>query len=466
MIEDAVGHFLARFEEVEEKRKLKSRSRRIGSELKFPLVTPDGRAADSSKTRALWEFLARRGWRPLEDPHSKAVIGATSQGEMNEHRASCETGFCKVEFSLAHTDGLFSLSRDIETLGGLLGEFSEEHEVAFLGFGLQPVTPPGKHLLMSSKSRNLFWDRLFGGNNHIPPEDGTDVHLFTINASNQVHIDVTVNEAVDAINVFNGLAGAQIALTANSNIWRGKVDGDYKCLGEIFWDWWLKEGHAGRYGVPGRKYHDLDDYFHCILGFPPVYVRRDGVPVGLPHCPTFSDFYSCDYTGTRCGRPERVCGLSADGMDTEVYREPYDLDQHFTFFWHNARLSRYYTLENRVNDQQPPAEMMVVPAFTLGIMEALGDAVELIDGYQWELLKESRVEAARKGLDAGPEVLELSRSALEIAEAGLRKRGAGEEVFLEPLKERLKRRSCPADRAAEVFRAGGPEALVEALRVR
>lgn len=471
MIDKAIGYFLKKFEEVESKRILKSRRRRIGSELKFPLVTPDGRAVNFSKTQALWDFLVLKGWKPLIDPHSRKIIGATKQGEMNEHRVSCETGYCKIEFSLAHTDSLINLHHTIEDIKKLLTEFSEENKVAFLGFGLQPVTPPGKHLLMK-KSRNLFWDRLFGGNSYISPEDGTDVHLFTISAANQVHIDVTIDEAIDAINVFNGIAGAQVAMTANSNIWKGEINHEYKCLGETFWDWWLKERHQTRYGVPERKFNDLKDYFLNILKFPPVYVRRGGIPVALPHCPTFSDFYSCSTKEMNCDRgtlTERRCGLTVEGEETEMDRELYDLDQHFTFFWHNARLSRYYTLENRINDQQPPGEIMTIPALTLGIVENLSNAVSLINEYPWEVLRESRILAAKFGPATkvqGISISQLSKSIVEIAEDGLKKRGLGEEVFLTPLKERLEEKSCPADRAAGVFKNSGPEGLVKELRVK
>jgi gamma-glutamylcysteine synthetase len=465
-----VRFFLENFEEIETKRNLKERRRRIGSELKFPLVSTNARAAESMKTKALWDFLSHKGWTPLVDPYTKDITGASKQGEMNNHLASCETGFCKVEFSLAHTDDLLKLHKTIAELKGLLRQFSEEQDVAFLGFGLQPLTPPGKHLLME-KSRNLFWDKLFGGNDYIPEAEGTDVHLFTVSASSQVHIDVTMDEAVDAINVFNGLSGAQIAMTANSSIWKGAVSPDYKCLSEMFWDWWLKEKHAARYGVPEKKFQNLEDYFHSVLQFPPVYVKREGIPVALPCCPTFSDFYFCSHNNEQCQQgmtQEKRCGLTADGDTVEISHEEHDFSQHFTFFWHNARLSRYYTLENRINDQQPPDELMTIPALTLGIMENLDDAVNLINDYSWEFLKESRLQAARFGLDAqvqGKPVSELSQSIVEIADKGLKKRGLGEENFLTPLKERLELGFCPADIAARIFKEQGPEEFVKIFRI-
>ncbi|MEJ2682790.1 MAG: glutamate-cysteine ligase family protein [Candidatus Sulfobium sp.] len=461
----SVRHLLENFREIESGRNLRERGRRIGSELKFPLVEEDGSAAGLEKTEALWDFLSRKGWSTFRDAATGKTVGAVKPGEMNEHRASCETGYCKVEFSLAHVADLHALHRSVEEALELAGEFRRESGGTFLGFGTQPVTPPGKHLLMK-KGRNLFWDRLFGGNDHIAPEDGTDVHLFTVSASNQVHIDVTMDEAVDAVNVFNGLAGAQIALTANSNIWKGRVDEDYRCLGEMFWDWWLKEKSRSRYGVPERKFRDLEDYFRSVLDFPPVYVKREGMPVCLPYCRSLSDFMECGGGASKCARDSagEDCGVTSDGREIGMKEETGDIDQHFTFFWHNARISRYYTLENRVNDQQPPADIMVVPAVTLGLMENLPMARKLVDSYPWETLREMRTLAAKNGLSAatkGVRAAEISSDMISIAEEGLKRRDLGEERYLAPLKVRLERMSCPADDAERVFRSGGVKGLIE-----
>ncbi|MGA1871351.1 MAG: glutamate-cysteine ligase family protein [bacterium] len=471
ILQEATEYFIDKFKRVESQRGLHGMRRRVGSELKFPMVNLDGSAVDCALPEALWDFLGTKDWSPVFDSCVGKVTGAEKKGEMNEHRASCETGFCKVEFSLAHMANLHNIHESIQELKSVIHEFSEHFRVAFLGFGLQPLTPPGKHLLMK-KSRNIFWDRIFGGHTHIPEHQGTDVHLFTVSASNQVHIDVQVEEAVDAINVFNAFAGPQLALTANSNIWKGYIHPRYKCLGEIFWDWWLKGTHKARYGVPEKKFSSLEEYFLSILKFSPVFVKREDKPVGLPYCPSFLDFYSCTDDALQCASGcmrRRRCGLLADQTEVKVTKKIHDLDQHFTFFWHNARLSRYYTLENRINDQQPPEEMMTIPALTLGIMENLEDAVRLMNEYPWEVWRKLRIQAACDGLDAQLEkirVHDLSTHIVKIAEKGLRKRALGEEIFLAPLYTRLENRQCPADIAAYVFSTQGYEMFVERYKIK
>jgi hypothetical protein len=50
---------------------------------------------------------------------------------------------------------------------------------------------------------------------------------------------------------------------------------------------------------------------------------------------------------------------------------------------------------------------------------------------------------------------------VDIAGRGLRERGQGEEVFLQPLRDRLQEGRCPADETELFYRRGGVDALVK-----
>ncbi len=452
-MESIVEHFKNGFEQATQRR---TYTRRIGAELKFPFVDAQGQAGSEQGIEALWRFLGSKGWRPIADPADGRVVGVRMPGPMNDTLASCETGFCKTEFSLAHVGDLHELDEMVRALRVVLAEFSERNGFLFLGCGIQPITPPSRRLEMK-KSRNSFWNEIFGSNRVIDPCDGDDVHLFTISASSQVHIDVASAQAVKAVNVFNGFSGAQIALTANSNIWKGQIDPEHKCVGEKFWDWWIPD--SNRYGVPLRPFGDLEDYVRTIVALPPVYVRRDGVPIGLMNYESFYDYYTC-------GR--EALGVKPDGQQICLEPEPSDIDQHSTFYWYNARISRYYTLENRVCDQQPPDEMLSIAALTLGLVSNLNQSWEEIRSHGWSDLRKSREAACKKGMQAQVGRLEmalLAKRMVDLAEIGLAGRGLGEEIYLSPLKTRLKDMCCPADEAERLFARGGVSALCEKRRI-
>jgi glutamate--cysteine ligase len=434
--------------------KRKSRPR-IGAELKFPLVNHDGTAASFDTICKLWSYLEKQGWKPVKDTFTGNVVGARKPGEKNDTVASCETGFCKTEFSLAHVANLFELDRSISELCEVLRPFTEKEHVYFLGYGIQPVTPPSKYLLMK-KGRSSIFDRLFRSNRYISPKDGSDIHLFTINSASHVHIDVPLDKVIPSINVLNGFSGAQIALTANSNIWKGNIDPQYKCVNEKFWDWWMVD--KSRVGMPEAPFKNLKDYIYTIFSFPPIYVRRNGKPIIISRYHTFEDYY----------RRSRAVGLDPEGKEISLTPEESDIDLHSTFYWYNTRISRYYTVENRVNDQQPPESLVCVAALTLGLLTVLPEASEEIFSYDWRTLHFLRESACRWALTGSVGYISLSTIAqrmLNLAELGLQRRGLGEEEFLHPLTKRLNLRKCPADDAEQLFRKGGIETLLNARKL-
>lgn len=432
-----------------------SGQRRIGAELKFPLVDAEGRAASRQKVEALWAYLAGRGWEPVHDAVAGRVVGASKPGPQNRSVASSETGYCKTEFSLAHVGDLFELRAALDELIGELRGFSNAEQVYFLGYGIQPVTPPGQALL-ARQGRTSVWRR-FAGNRHIPEGQGDDMHLFTVNAASHVHISVDPDEAVEAVNVLNGLAGAQIALMADSPVWKGGVDPDFLCPAEIFWDWWMAD-MPQRVGVPPRPYGSLGDYVDLVAGFPPVFVKRGESPITLERYASFRDYF--------LSRPAQ--GRDLAGQEVSLEPEPADLDVHSTCYWHNARISRYYTVENRVYDQQPPEDLILPSALTLGLVSALAQAGEEVRAHDWQALVDSRVSACSWALEGSAGDLSLKDLAgrmLDLARQGLAARGKGEEVFLEPLFRRLADGRAPAHEARDLFQRGGAAALVAGRRL-
>ena len=427
--------------------------RRIGAELKFPLVNPDGSAVALETVQALWRYLVASGWQVIEDPLTGQIAGAKVAGPYNDTIAACETGFCKTEFSLAHVANLFELTESIDALRAQLTPFTQEHNVRFLGYGIQPLTPPSQELLFK-KARSCFWEQALPSNQHIPPADGDDVHLFTINAGSHVHVSIGPDNAARAVNVLNGFAGPQIALTAHSPIWQGRRDERYLCVNEKLWDWW--EVAKGRVGVPARPFKDLEDYVRTIENLAPIYVKRSGQPVLLPEFEAFGDYYSAD----------SATGRSLEGEAVPLVPKPDDIRVHNSCYWYTARISQYFTVENRVFDQQPPDQLESAAALTLGLVTAASAAWEELARYSWASLRHAREVACRDGLDGATDeftLADLAGRMLQVADYGLSQRRLGEEKYLEPLRENLRQRSCPATRAKAIFDNSGIDGIVEQL---
>jgi|GEM_PF-525718 len=443
-LDEVLGHWKEDFEEKEQERE--GRIRNVGIELKFPVVDKEGRAVSPGVMTDLWEFLGEEGWDVITDPHYKHLIGASFPGEPADDFAGTETGYCKMEFSLGYKGNLWQLDERIHALAELLEKFRQrkEENVYFLCYGIHPVTPPSDDL-MTKKQRNLFWHKAF---------DNRRVNLLSITCSNQVHADVAVEETAAALNVFNGLSPVEIALNANSNIWNGRVNPECKALSLNFWNRWLP--NSPRVGMTPRRFGSLTDYTVFISGFKPVYVKRKGQYYGIGHYASFAEYWAAG---------EKAIGVDEYGVRIPLVPQKEDFDLHYTFCWNDARLSGYYTLENRVNCQQPPHRLMVPAAFTLGIMEKLLPVQSLVDSFAWGELEAAREDAVNKGMQAnlnGEKIKELCQEVLCLAQKGLEQRKLGEEKFLVPLWESFETTTCPADHAREIFARNGLRDFLEA----
>ena len=398
-------------------------------------------------------YLVASGWQVIEDPLTGQIAGAKVAGPYNDTIAACETGFCKTEFSLAHVANLFELTESIDALRAQLTPFTQEHNVRFLGYGIQPLTPPSQELLFK-KARSCFWEQALPSNQHIPPADGDDVHLFTINAGSHVHVSIGPDNAARAVNVLNGFAGPQIALTAHSPIWQGRRDERYLCVNEKLWDWW--EVAKGRVGVPARPFKDLEDYVRTIENLAPIYVKRSGQPVLLPEFEAFGDYYSAD----------SATGRSLEGEAVPLVPKPDDIRVHNSCYWYTARISQYFTVENRVFDQQPPDQLESAAALTLGLV-----TLQAPPGGTGAVLMGIASPCSRSGMSRRPgwrnrRIHAGGPCRPDAAGGGLwvvATTPGGREVPRTSLRENLRQRSCPATRAKAIFDNSGIDGIVEQL---
>jgi glutamate--cysteine ligase len=434
--------------------------RHIGLEYEFPVVRKNGEAISYDVAAGLFSYLYDNGWRLVCDPTTNAVVGA--QGDIDGgaaqpsafiDRIELELGYCTLEMALAPEPTLFAAERRLERMMARIVPYLREQDCRVLGYGIQPQTLPRRELV-SPRGKCQVYERT-SPNFMMPTADGKDIHLFTITAANQCHIDVDREEAIAAVNVLNGLVGLQMALCVNSPVWKGRVDPHWKAAREMFYDGMTNWN--GRVGNPVR-FKDFSDYVIRLCACPTILVKRENEYLALPHYATAFDYFDAS-DGARAEK--------ADGTPVFIKPVTSDLEVFAGLWWHTARLSPAYgTLEARGFCQQPPGETMGASALVLGIVEQLDAAEQILETASWDAWVRLREDVARQGLEArflGEPIRPLVERLLAVAEAGLQKRGLGEEVYLEPLRKRLALNRTPADHAIEVFSKSGMDGLVDML---
>ena len=399
--------------------------RKVGREAEFPVVTRDGRAGDVSQ---LWAaLLAEPGFAPYyDDPQTRALLVGVERGNLN---IAAEVGRGTIELSLGPYDDLWQLQTAFDDAVALVARAAASRGMFLLGFGIQPRTPPSAALMTPRPRYRALYRAI-----------GAPWLRLTTTAADQTHVDICRAELLDAINWMNLLSAPLIALCANSSVYAGRAgkflsgrEGLLRDLGET------------RYGMTPRRFGDIEEFIRYLCDYR-CFVLPDGDGFKQINRP-FTNHLITD---------------SPNLFDEFLFHEHY--------VWNSARARvANSTVEVRPACQQPPGESLAANALILGWVESLPQVAayfgDTFDGDPWQPMLRYRRAAAREGLGAREPAPNLIRDLVAIAEAGLARRGRGEEKFLEPVWSRVERRESPGARARKVMLRKGIEGLVHWTRM-
>lgn len=400
--------------------------RRLGREAEHPVVHPDGTAFDVA---ALWSDLAEGGgYEVLRE--GDLIVGL----EGPDHIFSAEVGRGTMEIIVGPVDTVHEIGARYTAARDRLVRVAAAHGALVLGYGIQPITPATPELMTPKARYGLLLEAI-----------GDAWLSFAATASDQVHVDVTLDEVVPVTNVLNLLGPVWTAWFANSSV-AGGVDSGAACLratsmGAI-------DAHVHRHGMPEAPSPDLEAWVARTL--PMRHLMRREAGVVTPETGTFGDWLA------------RVARDDAAIWDAWLWHEHY--------VWNHARPRAHHgTVELRTPCQQPAVDHLLPTALATGVVQAHADIAafvhELLGPDAWDALARWAPDAAARGL-AAPEPAEgLYDGLLARIRAGLVARGRGEEDVLDGLEARVAARHGPAQVAQEAFASGGAEALVAALAV-
>jgi gamma-glutamylcysteine synthetase len=404
--------------------------RTVGREAEFPLVRPDGRAADVFR---LWPlFLEQGDCQPIYDQGtdgSELIVGV----ETRNWSCVIEVGRATAELSVGPRSTLHELAQDMEEALLRLKDVVRRAGFRLLGYGIQPRTPASLRLLTPKLRYFALLEAI-----------GPQWLKFCVTAADQVQVDMGQDDLIQQVNLINAASGAIIALTANSSVYRGRA-GRFASGREGLTANMVNEPY--RHGSSPRPYADLEEYVRFLAGLRCLCLPDENggfKQVGEP----FIDYL-------RRGSSER---------DPEMVYEEFLFHEHY--IWPSARpRAKIGTLEIRPACQQPVDSTWVPSALALGLTEAadeVGSYLETELGERhWDTLLHYRELAVRYGLDAPEPVPRFLETLLGLVGNGLRQRGRKEDAFLAPVYELLDRRSGPASRTRELFGEGGIASLTK-----
>ena len=308
--------------------------------------------------------------------------------------------------------------------------------LGMLGIGYQPKwgrddipwMPKGRYKIMR---------------NYMPKVGRFGLDMMLRSCTVQVNLDYA--DEVDMRRKFRtslALQPVATALFANSPFRDGKPSGLLSTRAEA----WTDTDHA-RCGVPACVFDPAfgyEQWIDYILDVPMYFLHR-----GEDYIDVAGQSFR-DYLASRLAGFEGMPPIMADFED------------HITTAFPEVRLKQF--IEMRGADSGPWVNICALPALWVGILyddEALAQAEALSAHITPDDVMNARLSVATNGLNgqlAGADVYHLAAQLVEIATAGLRRRGIcddggnDETGFLQPLKTIIETRKTPAEVMLDLYR--------------
>ena len=406
---------------------------RIGTEHeKFGWLTDTRLPLPYAGNRSISALFAgledRFGWTPVREGDN--IIGMTRDGAniSLEPGGQFELSGAAVE-TVHQTDAETRLHLDeVAEIAGPLG-------IRFMGIGAAPDWTHAQMPVMPKGRYRLMTDYMGRVGTH-----GTQMMYRTCTV--QVNLDYASEaDMVKKLRVALALQPVATALFASSPFFDGKLNG-HKSWRSRIWRG-LDDSRTGMLPFVFEDGMGFQRYVDWVLDVPMYFVYRDGRYINALG-QSFRDFLK----GQLPALPGEKPTLS-------------DWADHMTTVFPEARVKKY--IEMRGADCGDVAHLAALPAFWVGLMYdqgALDAAWDLVKGFDAETREGLRVAAsvsALQGEAGGVKLLDLSRQAVALSQAGLRARAragngqADEAGYLDVLVDSLAAEAVQADRLLALY---------------
>ncbi len=366
---------------------------------------------DFGMCELLREFAKKDNWDYILDGTS--IIGLKKLHET----ITLEPG-CQFELSIEPQQYIRDLKKRIEEIDAKLKPILEEFEIKFLNLGISPKTTYKNIKLLPKHRYHIMASYLWGILSDVMMRETAGI---------QVGIDFRSEEdAMKKFRVANLMIPFSTAMFANSSI-RGNVDTGYKSFRALAW--LNTDNERCGFALNFNKNACFKDYVAQLLETPMIFINRDGKYLNINGCLTFKQFMEKGYEG--------------------FYPTIEDWNLHANLYFPEVRLRNFIEIRN--HDCVGNGLEYSIPALYKGIMyskSAMSEVEELLNKFTKNEIKELRYKVARSAINSkinGKTILPICKELVEISYYSLKTENEGEEKFLEPLVELLKKGKCPAD---------------------
>ena len=424
----------------------------IGIEIEIPIINLDKKAVDFDVVHEITSKFQRQFHDFKNDGIDYDGNVFSLKNKKTEDILCYDCSYNNIEFAMGREKDLFSINQRFIDYYSFVKESFEEYGHTLTGMGINPYRRYNQEIPIPSERYLMLYHHLkaFKRYGDLPMHFHEYPEYGMFSSASQVQLDVYKDDLVKTINVFSKIEPIKALLFSNSVL----IDENkhVTCFRDALWEYsthGINPQNIGMYDVDFKDIGDLEAYLESLN----IYcVMRDGAYINFPTM-NIQEYF----------KRERVTGeIYSNGKYRKIDIKPCIDDINYLRPFKFINLTFRGTVEFRSVCTQPIRDSMTVAAFHLGLKEKLDELEELIDndcviyhkGYNATELRKLLIQEEIPAFIDKSDLCRLSNDIVDLAQEGLVERGIGEEVFLNPLYERIKNHTNPGKTIIESLHNG------------
>ena len=391
----------------------------VGVELEFPIVEINGNKTNIEVTKNLFRTLANlldfKVEKMDDDQNPIQLVHRSSKD-----RILFELSYNTIEFAFEKAHSIDEVAERFETYLKIIQPILQEDHHEIQGHGIHPQWQENDNSPVKIERYKMLMAFLAmngtGMKTHSYPSYGAFI------CGNQLQLDVRRDNYIRIINAFNKIEAAKAYLFSNSEF--SAEAWDTKITRDIFWEESLHGYYKENVGIYSRDYQSEEEFFNNLASTAIFTATREDKSY------YFKPIRVKDYLDQK-----EITAYTADGNEKIIRPVKEDLKQHRSYQFQD--LTARGTVEFRSVCTQPLETTFAPIAFELGLfvqLENLENYLEHCSFLKNEKrdYRKLRKKYSKKILSEKEEetIQSFSKDLIDMARAGLIKRGYGEEKFL------------------------------------
>lgn len=391
----------------------------VGVELEFPIVEIHGNKTNIEVTKNLFRTLANLLDFEVEkmddDQNPIQLVHCPSKD-----RILFELSYNTIEFAFEKAHSIDEVAERFEAYLKIIQPILQEDHHEIQGHGIHPQWQENDNSPVKIERYKMLMAVLAmngtGMKTHSYPSYGAFI------CGNQVQLDVRRDNYLRIINAFNKIEAAKAYLFSNSEF--SAEAWDTKIARDIFWEESLHGYYKENVGIYPKDYQSEEEFFNNLARTAIFTATREGKSY------YFKPIRVEDYLDQK-----EITAYTADGNEKIINPVKEDLKQHRSYQFQD--LTARGTVEFRSVCTQPLETTFAPIAFELGLFVELEKLENYLEDCSFFKNEEQDYRKLRKkyskkilSKEEKEAIQSFSKDLLDIAEAGLMKRGCGEEKFL------------------------------------